>query len=221
LEISALGGILQEQFACEVMDHSAWVDMYKVVDDIIYYKDRIYLVPKSTLKEKIMGAMHNTPLAGHAGFFKTYRQVRESFTWKGLKDDVLKHVRESVTCQQNKSEHTHPAGLQQPLPIPKQKWESISMDFITGLSKAQDKDCIYVVVDCLTKFAHFFSISSEYNATHVEEFFFREIFRLHGLPRFIVSDRDNMFLRAFWQELFRLASTNLTPSTSYPPQTDG
>jgi hypothetical protein len=86
--------------------------MYKVVDDIIYYKDRIYLVLKSTLKEKIMEAMHNTPLAGHPGFFKTYRQVRERFTWKGLKDDVLKDMRECVTCQQNKSEHTHPTGLQ-------------------------------------------------------------------------------------------------------------
>jgi hypothetical protein len=66
-----------------------------------------------------------------------------------------------LTCQQNKSELTHPAGLLQPLPIPEQKWESISMDFITGLPKVQGKDCIYVVVDRLTKFAHFFAISSE------------------------------------------------------------
>jgi hypothetical protein len=131
-----------------------------VVDDIIYYKDRIYLVLESTLKENIMEAMHNTPLAGHPGYFKTYRKIRERFTWKGLKDDVLKHVRECVTCQQNKSEQTHPAGLLQLFPIPEQKWESISMDFITGFPKVQGRDCIYVVVDRLTKFAHLFSISS-------------------------------------------------------------
>jgi hypothetical protein len=95
------------------------------------------------------------------------------------------------------------------------------MDFITGLSKTQGRDCIYVVVDRLTKFSHFFSISSEYKATQVADLFFREIFRLHGLPKNIVSDRDNRFLSAFWQELFRLAGTELTPSTSYHPQTDG
>jgi hypothetical protein len=150
----------KNKFACELMDHSVQDDRYKVVDDIIYYKDHIYLVPESTLKEKIMRAMHDTPLAGHQGYFKTYRKIRERFTWKGLKDDVLRHVRECVTCQQNKSEQTHPAGLLQPLPIPEQKWESISMDFITGFPKVQGRDCIYVVVDRLTKFAHFFAISS-------------------------------------------------------------
>jgi hypothetical protein len=71
--------------------------MYKVVDDIIYYKDCIYFVPESTL-EKIMRAMHDAPLEGHLGYFKTYRKIRERFTWKGLKDDVLGHVRECMTC---------------------------------------------------------------------------------------------------------------------------
>jgi hypothetical protein len=118
-------------------------------------------------------------------------------------------------------EHTHPIGLLQPLPIPDQKWESISMDFIIGLPRVQGKDCIYVVVDRLTKFAHFFAIPSDYSAAQVAELFFREIFRLHGLPKTIVSDRDNRFMGGFWQELFRLVGTELTPSTSYHPQTDG
>jgi transposase InsO family protein len=95
------------------------------------------------------------------------------------------------------------------------------MDFITGLPKVQGRDCIYVVVDRLTKYAHFFSIPSEYNTSQVADLFFREVFRLHGLPRNIVSDRDSRFLSAFWQELFRLSGTELTPSTSYHPQTDG
>jgi hypothetical protein len=112
-------------------------DRYTVVDDIIYYKGRIYLVPESTLKEKILRAVHDAPLAGHPGYLKTYRQVCERFSWKGLKGDVLQYVRECLTCQQNKSELTHPAGLLQPLPIPEQKWESISMDFITGLRRCR------------------------------------------------------------------------------------
>jgi hypothetical protein len=93
------------------------------------------------------------------------------------------------------------------------------MDFITGLLKVQGMDCIYVVVDRLTKYAHFFSLPSEYNASQVADIFFREVFRLHGLARYIVNDRDNRFLSAFWQALFRLSGTELTPSTSDHPQT--
>jgi transposase InsO family protein len=95
------------------------------------------------------------------------------------------------------------------------------MDFITGLPRAQAKDCIFLVVDRLTKFAHFFSIATDFNATQVADLFFREIFRLHGLPKTIVSDRDIRFMSTFWQELFRLVGMALIPSTSYHPQTDG
>lgn len=95
------------------------------------------------------------------------------------------------------------------------------MDFITGLPKVQGRDCIYVVVYRLTKFAHFFAISSDYTTSQVAELFFREVLRFHGLPKYIVSDRDSRFLSAFWQELFRLAGTEFTPSTSCHLQTDG
>jgi hypothetical protein len=94
----------------------------------------------------------------------------------------MRHISECVTCQQNKLEQTLLVGLLQPLPIPEQKWESNSMDFITGLSKVQGKDCIYVVVDRLTKFAHFYTIPTDYNVVQVSELFFREVFRLYGLP---------------------------------------
>jgi hypothetical protein len=211
----------KNKFSCEVLDGQVVDDRYRVLDDVIFYKDRIYLVPKSTLKGKVLKVCHDSPTVGHQGFFKTYRQIRERFSWKGLKDDVLKHIRECTTCQQNKSEQTHPAGLLQPLPILEQKWESISMDFITGLPRVQGRDCIFVVVDRLTKFAHFFAIPMDYKAIQVAELFFREVFRLHGLPRQIVSDRDGRFISAFWQELFRLVGTELATSTSYHPQTDG
>jgi hypothetical protein len=95
------------------------------------------------------------------------------------------------------------------------------MDFITGLPKVQGKDCIYVVVDRLTKFAHFYAIPIDYIAVQVAELFFREVFRLHGLPQNIVSDRDSRFIDTFLRDLFRLVGTELTPSTSYHPQTDG
>ena len=93
------------------------------------------------------------------------------------------------------------------------------MDFITGLPKVQEKDSILVVVDRITKYAHFYPISIHYKATQIAELFFKEIFKLHGLPRNIISDRDSKFLSLFWKELFKLARIELTPITSYHPQT--
>jgi predicted metal-dependent hydrolase len=106
------------------------------MDDIIYYKGRIFLVPEKAFKAKVLQACHDSQVAGHQGFVKTYRQVRERFSWKGLKEDVIRHIKECTTCQVNKDEHTHPVGLLQPLPIPEHKWKSISMDFINGLPRA-------------------------------------------------------------------------------------
>jgi hypothetical protein len=94
------------------------------------------------------------------------------------------------------------------------------MDFITGLPKVQGKDCIYVVVDRLMKFSHFYAIPTKYIVVQVADSFFREVFRLHGLPKNIVSDRENRFIGTFWRELFRLVGTELTPSTGYRPQKD-
>jgi hypothetical protein len=95
------------------------------------------------------------------------------------------------------------------------------MDFITGLPKVHGKDCIFMAVDRLTKFVHFFVVVTDCSASKVANLFFREIFRLHGLPKTIVSDRDSRFMSTFWQDLFRLVGTTLTPSTSYHPQIDG
>lgn len=128
--------------------------------------------------------------------------MNEKYSWKGLKKHILKHVHKCMTCQKNKVEQTHPADLLQPLPIPNQKWESISMDFIVGLLKVQGKDRIYVLVDQLTKYAHFMAISTKYKAPQVAGIFFKEVFKLHGLPRNNVSNKDSRFLSLFWQELF-------------------
>ena len=112
------------------------------------------------------------------------------------------YVKECSACQQNKVEHTHPTGLLQPLPIPDQKWESVSMDFITGIPKSQGKDNNYVVVDRLTKYAHFFAVTSTFSANEIASLFFKDIYRLHGLPRIIINDRDSKFTSAFCHALF-------------------
>ena len=95
------------------------------------------------------------------------------FYWKGLKQDVQNYVNEFKVCQQNKSELTYPAGLLQPFPIPEKKWDNISMDFITDFPKSLGKDCIYVVVDRLTKFSHFFVVTSSFSAAQMADLFFK------------------------------------------------
>ena len=145
--------------------------------------------------------------------------LRKLFYWPNIKNETTEYLSKCLYFQQVKAKHQHPAGLLQPLPIPERKWESVSMDFITGIPATQGRDYIYVVVDRLTEYAHCFPITTTYSVVKLTVLFFREIFRLHGLPWTIVSDLDSRFLSHFWQEIFRLCGIMLTPSTNYHPPT--
>ena len=116
--------------------------------------------------------------------------------------NIHKYVVECDTCQRQKFEMVAPPDLLQPLHIPSQKWYEVSMDFITGLPSAEVKDSIFVVVDRLTKYAHFISISSKEKAIQVTECYVNNIFNLRGFPKVIFSDRDHKFTSNFWKELF-------------------
>ncbi|CAH9084460.1 unnamed protein product [Cuscuta epithymum] len=154
-------------------------------------------------------------------YFRTMKRVEGLFYWPGMRNDIKKYVEECAICQTNKYQALKPTGLLQPLPIPTSIWTDISMDFIGGLPRSQGKDTILVVVDRFTKFAHFIALSHPFNAKEVAEIFIKEVVKLHGFPKTIVSDRDSVFLSSFWSEIFKLAGTQLKYSTAYHPQTDG
>ena len=119
-----------------------------------------------------------------------------------MKQDVKRYVQNCMACQQTKYQMLAPAGLLQPLPIPERVWEDISLDFITGLPKSGGYDTILVVVDRLTKYSHFVSSTHPFTTKAMTALFCREIVRLHDIFCSTLSDRDPLFLSAFWQELF-------------------
>ncbi|XP_054808699.1 uncharacterized protein LOC129310810 [Prosopis cineraria] len=138
-----------------------------------------------------------------------------------MKRDVQQYVASCEVCQKNKYQALTPAGLLQPLTVPQSVWEDISMDFITELPKSKRYDTILVVVDRLTKYAHFFPLAHPFSVKDVAEKFVAEVVKLHGFPKIIVSDRDRVFISHFWQELFKQAGTQLCLTSSYHPESDG
>ena len=123
-------------------------------------------------------------------------------------------------CQRIKFETSASGGLLQLLEIPTTPWTNVNLDFVEGLPKSQGYEVILVVVDRLTKYSHFIPISHPYSVAKVASLCMHYVFKLHGLPASIVSDKDATFTSLFWFELFRLQGTNLAMSTTYHPQSD-
>ena len=186
------------------------------------HKPRVYVPNVPTLRKGIVASMHDPPTCGHRGVKKTIEAVSQVYAWAGLKEDVMQHVRSCDSCQRNKIRQGKPAGLLQPLQIPEEPWVSVSMDFITQLPKtAKGFDAILVVVDRLTKMARFIPTVTPISAKETADLFLKEVFRLFGMPKEIVSDRDPRFTGKFFTELCRLLGIKQCLSTVYHPQTDG
>ena len=173
-------------------------------------------------RKTLMDESHKSKFSIHPGATKMYRDLHEAYWWHGMKNDVARFVEECMTCRKVKAEHQKPHGKLQPLEIPEWKWEHLTMDFITKLPRtARGSDTIWVIVDRLTKSAHFLAIKESSSAEKLAEIFVREIVSLHGVPVSIVSDRDTRFTSRFWRKFQEELGTRLHFSTAFHPQTDG
>jgi hypothetical protein len=189
---------------------------------ILWFKGCIVVLKDHQLRKQILDEAHLSKFSMHPGSTKMYQDLRQNFWWTRMKREIARYVSECDICQRVKASHLKTAGVLQPLPIPSWKWEDISMDFIVGLpNTSQRHDSIWVIVDRLTKTAHFLPVHTSYNAKKYAEIYLDQIVRLHGIPKIIISDRGAQFIAYFWEQLQYSLETKLIRSSAYHPQIDG
>ncbi|GJV34062.1 reverse transcriptase domain-containing protein [Tanacetum coccineum] len=191
-------------------------------DGTLYYLDRIWVPLKGEVRTLIMDEAHKSKYSVHPGANKMYYDLRDRYWWPGMKKDIAEYVSKCLTCLKVKAEHQRPSGLLQQPEIPVWKWEGIAMDFVTKLPRTSSgHDTIWVIVDRLTKSAHFLPMREDYKMERLARLYLNEIVARHGVPISIISDRDSRFTSRFWQSMQEALGTRLDMSTAYHPQTDG
>jgi hypothetical protein len=194
---------------------------YTLQSGIIKYKGRIWIGQNSTMQNALLAAFHASPIGGHSGFPVTYSKLKKLFAWPGMKQQTKQFVQTCQICLQAKPDRAKYPGLLQPLPVPEGSWQVVTLDFIEGLPRSSSYNCILVVVDKFSKYGHFLPLSHPFTAIVVAKTFMLNIYKLHGLPQTIISDRDKIFTSQLWEQLFTRSGTQLHLSTAYHPQSDG
>ncbi|KAJ0927013.1 putative nucleotidyltransferase, Ribonuclease H [Helianthus annuus] len=189
---------------------------------ILHFLNRMWIPDLDDLRTFLMNEAHKSRYSIHPGADKMYQDLRTTYWWPGMKKDIAVFVSKCLTCSKVKAEHQRPSGLLVQPEIPVWKWENITMDFITGLPRTSSGyDTIWVIVDRLTKSAHFIPIREDYKNEKLARIYIDEIVSRHGIPLSIISDRDGRFTSRTWQAVQIALGTQLDLSTAYHPQTDG
>ncbi|GJS87350.1 reverse transcriptase domain-containing protein [Tanacetum coccineum] len=191
-------------------------------DGTLCLDNRSWLPCYGDTRSLIMHESHKSKYSIHPGSDKMYHDMKMLYWWPNMKADIATYVSKCLTCAKVKAEHQRPSGLLVQPDIPEWKWEKITMDFITKLPKtAAGFDSIWVIVDRLTKSAHFLPMRETDSTEKLTRLYMKEIVARHGIPVSIISDRDSHFTSRVWQSLHKALGTQLNLSTAYHPQTDG
>ncbi|GJX34005.1 putative reverse transcriptase domain-containing protein [Tanacetum coccineum] len=185
-------------------------------------KNQSWLPLFGGLRDLIMHESHKSKYSIHPGSDKMYHDLKKLYWWPNMKAIIAEYVGKCLTCSRVKAECQKPSGLLVQPEIPMWKWERITMDFVTKLPKtANGHDTIWVIVDRLTKSAHFIPTRATDSMETLTRLYIKEIVSRHGVPISIISDHDSHFTSRFWQSLQNALGTQLDMSTAYHPETDG
>ncbi|GKB72739.1 putative reverse transcriptase domain-containing protein [Tanacetum coccineum] len=174
------------------------------------------------LRALIMHESHKSKYSIHPGSDKMYQDLKKLYWWPNMKAEIATYVSKCLTCAKVKIEYQKPSGLLVQPEIPQWKWENITMDFVTKLPKtAAGQDTIWVIVDRLTKSAHFLPMREDDTLEKLTRQYLKEVVSKHGVPVSIISDRDGKFTSHFWKSLNKALGFRLDMSTAYHPKTNG
>jgi hypothetical protein len=189
---------------------------------VVWFNNRIVVPKNDEIRQQILDEAHLSRYSIHPESTKMYHDLKQHYWWTKMKIEIALYVTRCDTCRRVKAIHMKAAGPLQSLPIPTWKWEDISMDFIVGLPRTvKGYDSIWVIIDRLTKIAHFLPVRVKYTVATYAELYIARILSLHGVPKTIVSDRGLQFVSKFWEELHKALDTKLLHSSTYHPQTSG
>ncbi|GJS50983.1 putative reverse transcriptase domain-containing protein [Tanacetum coccineum] len=209
-----VGGIIRRDIPRERLEPRA--------DGTLCLHSRSWIPCYGDLRSVIMHESHKSKYSIHPGSEKMYQDVKKLYWWPNMKADIATYVSKCLTCARVKAEHQRPSGLLVQPEIPEWKWDNITMDFITKLPRSsQGFDTIWVIVDRLTKSAHFLPIRENDPLDKLARLYLNRIVARHGIPASIICDRDGRFTSNFWRSFQKALGTDISMSTAYHPETDG
>ena len=202
--------------ALEKNDGLTWEE-----DKVAYWEGRVYMPNNKELREEILREHHDPADVGYPGQLRMMELLKRTYWWPGLKEDVKKYVQGCFKCQQNKVQHQKKTGELHPLEIPQGPWQEISIDIIGPLPKLNGMDAIVVIIDRFTKMVQLKATMMNVSSEGIAKIYRDDIWKLHGIPRKILSDRGPQFASKFMEEFTKVLGTKRQLSTAYHPQTDG
>jgi hypothetical protein len=202
-------------------DVQEYLDPFSIQEDLVLRDGLVYVPEDDAIRLRIIQQCHDSPMAGHLGQAKTLELVSRNYFWPRCRQYVNEYINTCDTCARNKVPRHKPHGTLRPLPIPPAPWTSVSMDFIVELPESKSSNAVLVFVDRFTKMAHFCPTTTKVTAEETARLYLNHVFKHHGLPDDVISDRGTQFTSRFTRCLLDLCDIKSNKSTSFHPQSDG